>query len=182
MDEKPQVLDFVKAVSDADRLRVIGLLARGPASIRDVARHLDMTFREAFGHLGMLEFAGVVHKTGDLFSLNEETLEQLSKRQFASQRQAYIPAPDLAPEVRKVLSAYVNADGSLKHLPQTDPKRRILLEYLATAFEFERQYTEKEATSLLRRFHSDPVTLRRALIDAGLLARESDGSRYWRPR
>ncbi len=72
MDEEPQVLDFVKAISGADRLRIIGVLTQHPATIREVAAQLDMPFREAFGHLGMLEFAGVVHKTGDLFSLDDE--------------------------------------------------------------------------------------------------------------
>ncbi len=84
MAEDPRVLDFVKAVSDADRLRIIGVLAQHPASVRDVADELGIPFREAFGHLGMLEFAGVVIKAGDLFSLREDALEALSKQQFAS--------------------------------------------------------------------------------------------------
>ena len=41
-------------------------------------------------------------------------------------------------------------------------------------------YTEKEVNTILRRFHLDVVGLRRGLIDSGLMARESNGSRYWR--
>jgi hypothetical protein len=33
---------------------------------------------------------------------------------------------------------------------------------------------------ILRRFHEDTSGLRRDLVDANLLARISDGSRYWR--
>jgi hypothetical protein len=33
MDEKPEILAFVKAMSDADRLRIIGVLTKGPAWI-----------------------------------------------------------------------------------------------------------------------------------------------------
>ncbi len=181
MAESPRVLDFVKAVSDADRLRVIGVLAQHPASVRDIADELGIPFREAFGHLGMLEFAGVVIKAGDLFSLREDALEALSKQQFASERQSNIPAPDLDAKSRKVLATFLNADGTLKQIPPQGDKLRIVLEYLAQAFEPGAQYTEKEVNALLRRFYSDPVTLRRGLIDAGLLRRESDGSRYWRP-
>ncbi len=80
-----------------------------------------------------------------------------------------------------MLATFLNADGTLKQIPPQGEKLRIVLEYLAQAFEPGAQYTEKEVNALLRRFYSDPVTLRRGLIDAGLLARESDGSRYWRP-
>jgi hypothetical protein len=41
-------------------------------------------------------------------------------------------------------------------------------------------YTEKEVNTILRRFHLDTAGLRRDLVDANMLARESDGSRYWR--
>jgi hypothetical protein len=41
-------------------------------------------------------------------------------------------------------------------------------------------YTEKEVNTILRRFHVDVSGLRRDLIDSGLMARASNGSRYWR--
>ncbi len=181
MTEDAKILDFVKAVSDADRLRIIGVLARGDATMREIADQLGMPFREVFNHLGLLEYAGVVHKTGDLFSLDDAALESLSKRQFAHQRETYIPAPDLDAKTRKVLAAYLNPDGSLKDIPLQPAKQRVILGYLAAAFEPGVNYTEKEVNTLLRRFHADTAALRRALVDAGLLARESDGSRYWRP-
>ena len=180
MDQAPEMLDFVKAVSDADRLRIIGVLARHAATMREVADQLHMPFREVFSHLGLLEFAGVVHKSGDVFRLDDSALEALSKRQFAHQRQTYIPAPGLDAGTRKVLSAYLKADGSLKQIPLQPAKQRVILDYLAAAFEPGANYTEKEVNALLRRFHADTATLRRALVDAGLLNRESDGSRYWR--
>ena len=180
MEKEGQVLDFVKAVSHADRLRVIGVLAQGAASIREIADQLGMSYREAFGHLGMLEYAGVVHKAGDIFRLDEAALEALSRRQFSGQRDTFVPVLDLDAKTRKVLTAFLNADGTLKQLPLLGPKLRVVLDYLIAAFEPGTQYTEKEVNTILRRFHADPVTLRRLLIDAGLLNRESDGSRYWK--
>ncbi len=182
MDQESDVLDFVKAVSNADRLRIIGVLARHEATMREVADQLHLPFREAFAHLGLLEFAGVVRKSGDLFHLDDAALEGLSRQQFSEQRQTYVPAPDLDARTRKVLANYLNVDGSLKQLPTQPAKKQVILGYLIAAFQPGADYTEKEVNTLLRRFHADTATLRRALVDDGLLSRESDGSRYWRAR
>jgi hypothetical protein len=139
-----------------------------------------MPFREAFNHLAQLEFAGVAHKTGDAYSLNDEALEGLSRSQFSAERQVYIPAPEVDAKTRKVLATYLNADGSLKQIPLQGPKLRIILHYLIAAFEPGADYTEKEINAILLRFHPDTASLRRALVDAAFLAREGDGSRYWR--
>jgi hypothetical protein len=180
MDEKPEMLAFVKAMSDADRLRMIGALAKGPARSADVAAELGIPFRDAMNHLAFLEFVGVVTKTDEIFSLNPAGLEALSKRQFAGGRETYTPAPDLDAKSRKVLVIYLNSDGSIKQIPQQTSKLRVILEYLVTAFTPLVDYTEKEVNTILRRFHVDVSGLRRDLIDSGLMARESNGSRYWR--
>ncbi len=179
MNEQPQVLDFIKAVSDPDRLRVIGVLAQHPATIRSVAAQLDMSFRDALNHLGMLEFAGVVHKDGDTFSLDAAALEKLSKQQFAGQA-AFPIASDLDPKARRVLDTFLKTEVEHRQLPAQASKLRIVLDHVVTAFDPETQYTEKEVNAILRLIYPDVASLRRALVDAGLLNRESDGSRYWR--
>ena len=181
MKNDAQVLDFVKALTDADRLRVIGVLAQHSATIREVAAQLDMSFRDAFGHLGMLEFAGVVHKTGDVFSLDHEALEKLSRQQFAGQRESPVAASALDAKSRRVLETFLKPDVPLRQLPAQASKLQIVLEYVITVFEPGAQYTEKEVNTILRSIYADTASLRRALVDAGLLAREGDGSRYWRP-
>jgi hypothetical protein len=78
----------------------------------------------------------------------------------------------------------LNADGTIRQVPNSRTqaaKFRIVLEYLLAAFEPGVFYTEKEVNSILRRFHEDVSGLRRDLIDTKLLARERDGSKYWRP-
>jgi hypothetical protein len=181
MNENPQILDFVKAVSDPDRLRVIGVLAQHPATIREVAAALDIPFRKAFSHLGMLEFAGVVHKEADLFTLDPEAMESLSRQQFAAQSPAVDPVPAGVDEKRrKVLANFLKPPVELRQLPAQPAKLRLVLEHVVTAFEPGAQYTEKQVNEVLRRFHPDAASLRRYLVDAGLISRESDGSRYWR--
>jgi hypothetical protein len=56
----------------------------------------------------------------------------------------------------------------------------IILYFIVDVFPFDTTFTEKEVNTILRRFHVDTATLRRNLIDYGLMARESDGSKYWR--
>jgi len=41
-------------------------------------------------------------------------------------------------------------------------------------------YTEKEVNLIIKRFNADVSGLRRDLVDAGMLQRERDGSKYWR--
>jgi hypothetical protein len=180
MNEKPEMLDFVKAMSDADRLRVIGVLTRRPATVAEVAEQLHIPVRDALNHLSFLEYVGVVQKSGEAYQLNPSGLEALSKQQLGGGRDKYIPAPELDAATRKVLSSYLKADGSLKQIPMQAPKQRVILEYLVNAFTPETNYTEKEVNTILRRFHEDVAALRRYLVDAGLLAREGNGSRYWR--
>jgi ArsR family transcriptional regulator len=58
----------------------------------------------------------------------------------------------------------------------------VILDYLINAFTVGANYTEKEVNLILAHFHPDTSGLRRDLIHAGMLERERDGSRYWRPK
>jgi hypothetical protein len=81
-------------------------------------------------------------------------------------------------ETEKVLRAFVR-DGRIVAIPARAAKRRLLLEYVAGAFEPGVRYTEREVDAVLRAFHEpDWVSLRRYLIDEDLMARR-DGW-YWR--
>ena len=181
MNDSPNMLDFVKAMSDADRLRIIGVLARAGATAAEVASLLGMPPTDASDHLASLELVGVVRQDGDKYELDLAGLEALSKKQFAGQkRETYIPAPGLEESARKVLVNHLNPDGTIRQIPSQARKLRVILDYLVTAFTPGVDYTEKEVNTILRRFHLDTAGLRRDLVDTRLLARESDGSRYWR--
>lgn len=180
MDEKPEMLDFVKAMSDADRLRIIGLLTQKSASAKQVADELHMPFREAFNHLSFLAHVGVVREADGQYALADEAIASLARKQFAGQKEAYVPAPNLDAKSRKALVTYLNPDGSIRQIPSQPEKMKVILHYLVAAFTPGADYTEKEVNTILRRFHVDVSGMRRDLIDAGLMARESNGSRYWR--
>lgn len=78
----------------------------------------------------------------------------------------------------KVLRTFLK-DDRLVMIPAKAAKRRVLLEHIVTAFEPGVRLPEREVDAVLRAFYElDWVSLRRYLIDEGLMARE-DGW-YWR--
>lgn len=82
------------------------------------------------------------------------------------------------------ISPFLDEEGRVTALPQKQVKRTAVLEYLAQKFELDRNYTEKEINEICLAWHTfdDYFLVRRSLIEAKLLRREPDGSRYWTER
>ena len=180
MNEPGEILSFVKAMASADRLRIVGLLSQGSKRAVEIAEALGMHPSDVNRHLEQLTDSSVVSETQGVYDLNEKAIESLARGQFEGKRPVYVPEEDREEDVRKVLRAYLNADGTIRQLPQEGKKMMIMLNFILDAFSLDANYTEKEVNTILRRFHVDTATLRRNLIDYGLMARESDGTRYWR--
>lgn len=180
MKDSRELLDFVKAMADVDRLRIIGILAKERSNQSEIAGRLNMPLRDVVTHLAFLEHVGVIRLKNNLYELNNDRLEDLAREQLREEKPEYVPAPDLDKKSRKVLASCLNADGTIKQLPPQPAKLKVILEYLVQAFTPGLDYTEKEINTIIRRFHLDVSGLRRDLVDAGLLDRERDGSRYWR--
>lgn len=177
MNAQPEVLDFVKAMASAERLRMIGALVRGRATQTEIADQLHVPVRDVFQHLSFLAHAGIVREVDGVYELDEKAVESLARGQLKDSRPQYKEQPE---NVRKVLKAYLNADGTLKEFPLETKRLLILLNFIVDVFAFDANYTEKEVNTILRRFHVDVASLRRDLVDHGLMAREGDGSKYWR--
>ena len=181
MNDTHEILNFVKAMADADRLRIIGVLARRRANKSEIAGRLNMSLRDVIDHLSFLEHVGVISLKNNLYELNIDKVEGLARDYLREEKPVYVPSPDLDEKTRKVLVSCLNPDGTIKKLPPQPGKLKVILDYLIQAFTPGVNYTEKEVNTIIRRFHVDVSGLRRDLVDAGLLARERDGSRYWRP-
>ena len=176
MNDSHELLDFVKAMADVDRLRIIGVLATQPANQSDIADRLNMPLRDVVGHLTYLENVGVISLEENLYELNTDKLENLARTQLRAEKPEYIPAPELDQKSRKVLVSCLEPDGTIKRLPSQPGQLKVILNYLVQAFTPGVDYTEKEVNTIIRRFHVDVSGLRRDLVDAGLLDRERDGS------
>ena len=111
METNPEMLDFVKAMASAERLRVIGVLARGRATQAEIAEQLHVPVRDVFNHLSFLLRVEVVTETGGVYNLNEKAIESLARKQFEGKRPAYEAKEEKPEDVRKVLKNFLNADG-----------------------------------------------------------------------
>jgi hypothetical protein len=182
MDTQTEVMDFVKAMASAERLRVIGALVRGRATQAEIAGQLHIPVRDVFQHLSFLAHVGVVREEDGVYELDEKAVETLARGQFEGKRPVYDSKEAKQDDVRKVLKNFLNADGTLKQILPLGSKLLIILNFIVDAFAFDVNYTEKEVNTILRRFHIDTAALRRYLVDYKLMAREGDGSKYWRVR
>jgi hypothetical protein len=180
MNEQSEILSFVKALASADRLRIIGVLVRGRATQAEIAEQLHLPVRDVFDNLSFLMKVGVLNATDGVYDLDEKAIETLARGQFEGKRKSYVPHESQKEDARKVLKNFLNADGTLKQIPPMGNKLLIILNFIVDAFAFDTNYTEKEVNTILRRFHLDTAALRRYLVDYGLMARESDGTKYWR--
>lgn len=175
-----EILDFVKALSDRDRLRIVGVLSQKSATRAELAARLDLPLKAITDHLADLEQVGAVTQRGDSYLVNDDRLASIAREKLAHGRHAYVPAEALDEKTKKVLKIHLNADGSIKQIPSQPAKLKVILEYLLPNFEMGVNYTEKQVNFILLRFHEDTAALRRELFEANMLDRESDGSRYWR--
>ena len=180
MSEQPEILSFVKAMASAERLRIVGLLSQGAKRAAEIASSLGMHPSDVNRHLEQLTGSNIVREQDGLYDLNEKAIESMARGQFEGKRKSYVPQEDQQEDVRKVLKNFLNADGTLKQIPPMGNKMLIILNFIVEAFALDTNYTEKEVNTILRRFHVDTAALRRYLVDYGLMARQSDGTRYWR--
>ncbi|MDQ3006335.1 MAG: DUF2087 domain-containing protein [Chloroflexota bacterium] len=171
MNEPGEILSFVKAMASADRLRIVGLLSQGAKRAAEIAQALGMHPSDVNRHLEQLTGSGVVSEADGVYDLNEKAIESLARGKFEGKRPVYVPE-EQEEDVRKVLKAYLNADGTIRQLPQEGKKMLIILHFILDAFSFDANYTEKEVNTILRRFHMDTATLRRNLVSGAKVARQ----------
>jgi biotin operon repressor len=175
------VVPLFKALADESRIRIIALIADRGLSVEEIAAATGLTPPTVSHHLSRLRDAGLVDATHEQYY----TIYRFRQQPLLDALQAIAtqPArPDLADDLarydQKVLGDYL-VDGKLKTIPAQRKKRDVILRYLAQQFDADRRYSEREVNQLLVAFHDDVVTLRRELIMAGLMERQSGV--YWRP-
>ncbi|HLY32047.1 MAG TPA: metalloregulator ArsR/SmtB family transcription factor [Ktedonobacterales bacterium] len=192
------LLSYLKALADQSRLRLLGVLATGPRSVEELATLLDLKAPTVSHHLARLKDLGLVGMRADrnthVYLLDRGGLERLAKLfgTFSAPTAVAMLAGDTAtapdgahdlfsevadPWERKVLRDFFVGER-LKEIPAQAKKRMVVIKWLATRFEWERDYSEAEVNAILKRHHDDVAYLRRELIGARLMRREQ--GHYWR--
>ena len=180
-----ELVTFFKALADASRLKIIGLLARQPHSVEELAALLDLKPSTISHHLSKLAEAGLVTARAEgyysVYQLDQAALRATTRDLFsAEQITAATENVDLDAYDRKVLNDFSLPDGRLKEIPAQRKKLEIVLRHVVKAFEPGMKYSEKQVNEILSRFHEDTATLRRELVGCSLMERESGGGNYWR--
>ena len=180
-----ELVTFFKALSDANRLKIIGLLAQQPYSVEELAALLDLKASTVSHHLSKLSQVGLVSAKADsyynVYQLDEKALEAKSRSIFSQENLAASVADvDADAYDNKVVGDYVRKDGSLKTIPAQLKKLQAILRYVVKAFKVGKRYSEKQVNEILRGYHEDTASLRRDLVGFGLMKREGGGGEYWR--
>jgi hypothetical protein len=172
-----ELMNFMKSLADAERIKIAGLLCVEPLSPTQVADRLGIKPAEAQHHLEKLTANGLAHKEGNLYTLDAQAVEKYTRKVLA---QSHPPAPEYEGDEFEVktLRAYIARDGSLKSIPTQHKKLMVILNHLLKDFMPEGQYPESQVNQMLRRYHEDTAALRRYMVDNGLLKREK--GIYWR--
>lgn len=175
----------MKALSDASRLRIVGLLADGRRmAVEQLATALELTPATVVHHLKKLRDAGLVESHARPpymdYSLRLSRLSEIggSLHRIAREQTGAADAdetmPDWAsPADARVLRAFFDGER-LTSIPAQHSKRLVVLRHLAgTVFEKKRKYPEKEVNQLLAVRNPDAASLRRYLVDEGFMSRKA---------
>jgi len=179
------LLQFFKALADANRLRIVGLLARRPHTVEELAELLGLRASTASHHVARLAEAGLVTGRTDghhhVYELDTDALEGLARRLLATEELPKVAADiDADAWDRKVLATFLGDDGRLKAIPAQRKKFEAILRLVVRAFEAGRTYTAREVDDALRAWSDDTATLRRGLIDHQMMTRDPAGTAWQR--
>lgn len=169
--------DLLRTLLEPSRLAVLGSIATTPAPLDEIVERTGIARRDVLVTLGPLVQAGLVTRDGDAYVVEaprwRAMAQQLPQAAPAHPRIAFGMTADEA----EVLGRFFTGER-LTEIPSARGKRLVVLERLALEFEPGRRYTEPEVNDLLGRFNPDYASLRRHLVDEGLLDREVGV--YWR--
>jgi predicted transcriptional regulator len=184
-EQTRELLSFFKALADANRLKILGLLATEKYSVEQLAALLDLRPSTVSHHLARLNEVGLVSARAEgnynVYQLETSALEEKARRLLAEDILPAVAADvDLDAYDRKVIHDYSLPNGRLKTIPSQLKKRLAVLRYIVQAFDSEVQYSEQEVNDILERFHEDTTSLRRELIDHRLMDRQTGGKAYWK--
>lgn len=195
MEYKENVLDMLKTLADDSRLTLLRILNTGETPVGELAVKLDLSEPTISHHLAKLRESGLVtlRMAGNqrFYRVNETGLARFKRlvmeiektppapEQTASDH-AWIRELGWSAADQQVLRDYTEGQ-KLVRLPSKRGKTQVILRWLATLFEPQRLYKEKEVNEIIKSVYSeDFVSLRRDLIDMGYLRREMGGGKYWR--
>lgn len=176
---------FFKVLGNENRLMIVGLLATGELSVREIADMLDLKEPTVSEHLTMLRELDLVsfRQQGNhrYYAFNPEPLRLLNRDILSREALASLVADRQPPTQKRdavsVISRYLK-DGRLTQIPAQRRNLLIVLAWLADQFVIGESYPEKAVNAVLQTYHDDFATLRRELVNFHFMERAN--GLYWR--
>ena len=180
-----ELLTFFKALSEPNRLKIVGLLSQQDLSVEQIAEMIGVSTSTASHHLTKLTKAGLVKAHSEsyynIYHLEADAIEGMSRRLLAKDALPSVAADlDMDAYDKKVIKNYSNPDGTLKAIPFQQKKMLAVLRYVLRDIEKDVRYTEQQINDILEKYNEDFPRLRRELVCFGYLNRTNNGSEYWR--
>ena len=183
-EQVAELLEFFKALADANRLKIVGLLAQDKYTVEQMAEMLNLRPSTVSHHLTRLSKAGLVSARSEsyynVYYLETNTLESMSQRLLAQETFPAVTADvDMDAYDRKVINTFCEPDGRIRQFPAQQKKFEVILRHVIRAFEPGERYTEKQVNEILKNYSDDTATLRRGFIEYKMMQREGGGGEYW---
>jgi predicted transcriptional regulator len=185
MDSQDILLPFFKALADANRLRIVGLLAHRPHAVEELASALDLRPSTVSHHLARLSGVGLVKSSTEghyhVYALELDTLRERARKLLSTDDLQDLAAdPGLHGSVDKLIAPFIDEDGRIKAHPMKRKKFEAVLRYALRLFPDEGPWPEVEVNRRLKALTDDTAMLRRGFIDHRMMTRNADGSGYRR--
>ncbi len=171
MTEIDTSLKIYKSLADRERIRIMSILCKSDSYVELLAEMLELTPATVCYHLKKLEGAGLVKSRRlqhyVIYSADREILE----RSLGSFLDISASPEGEEKYKRKVVHSFIEY-GRLKCIPSQLKKKEIVYEYMLREMEFDRDYSEKELSEIIIRYHDDYATIKREMIGLGFLSQQ----------
>lgn len=168
----------LKSLLEPDRIAVAGAIVTSARTIDEICAVTGQERRRVVEAIGALRTVELIEVSESRYRLDDVALRMIA----AELEESPLPMDPsigygMTDEERDVLARYFEG-RTLTSVPVSRAKRLVVLERLALEFDVGKKYAEEEVNSILGAFDPDWSTLRRHLVDEGLLDRERNV--YWR--
>jgi DNA-binding transcriptional ArsR family regulator len=155
-----KLLAFFKALSDANRLKIVALLAQEPRPVEQLASMLGVSSPTVSHHLARLSKVGLVTARAEgyysVYSLEPQALSEMVGRVLSKDALPAVAADvDGGAYDRKVLTARMTSLKRLRTFPVQRKKEDANPRHVANAFAKGRRDTEKQADEIFSGFSED---------------------------
>ncbi len=134
------LLQFFKALADANRLRIVGLLAHRPYAVEELAVALELRPSTVSHHLKRLSAAGLVRSEAQghyhVYALDVERLQARARKlgEPDALREIERPVDGVDAYDARVLSTFLDEEGRLAQVPMKRKKFAVILRHALRLF------------------------------------------------